>query len=915
MDKKQQDPAGPAAALVWKARPIFVSSTFRDMHAERDFLREHGFKDMAERLRERCHYLDTIDLRQGVETGGGSDEAAREMLVLKVCLDEIERSKPFLVALLGDRYGWVPPAARIEAAARDAGMPPSVDVAGKSVTELEILYGVLENREQRKRSWFYFRTLDRTGMPPEVAARFPMDTPDTDPASPAGRLQALKDRVKREMPGRWREYTLCWDVTKNALTGLEAFDAQVVRDLWGDLGTETAAYLRDAPKTWQDADARAVTDFVAERTRGYVERPAVTDTLLAHALSPATSGADWGVIVSGAPGSGKSSLFGRAYLDLADRAAKGELLLLSHAAGIFPLSGEVDRMLRRWVSELAVRLDVADPIEAAEAAAAEEGAPGERPGERPRVTSEDIEQAFAQLLVRAAAQFRVVALVDALNQFDPTIRARYLTWLPKAWPPNARFVGTTLPGDAGTALTDKPGCHELDMPPVSRDEARAIAERFYRERHHRAVNPRVLDALLDKAQPDGQPAHGNPLWLALALQEMNLLEADDFERADREFAHLSPAARMEALQLTEAQALPPDIPGVYGELLARAERHYGEARTRAFMGLITVSRTGWRESDLRELMPRVSGELWDELAFAGIRRALGAHVVQRGAYAQWDFFHVSLRETVLRRDLADEAGRKLLHGIIADHLDSLPQDDPLRISETMVHLMGLGDRGRAAAYLALQWETRYRAAAQSALAASVAALTQPIQSAGDDAERGRVTDWIATLMQCGGNDQSHGVAQVALFDLNDALSITGVAQTEAARKKLLEAARETLERLAASDPSNAGWQRDLSVSQEKIGDVLRAQGDLAGGLRAYRESLAVRERLAASDPSNAGWQRDLVVSYWKMADIGEQSGQGDAAAWWRKAYDTLASMKQRGIMLPTDAQYLETLREKAREDK
>ena len=37
---------------------------------------------------------------------------------------------------------------------------------------------------------------------------------------------------------------------------------------------------------------------------------------------------------------------------------------------------------------------------------------------------------------------------------------------------------------------------------------------------------------------------------------------------------------------------------------------------------------------------------------------------------------------------------------------------------------------------------------------------------------------------------------------------------------------------------------------------------------------------------------------------------GNARAWWRKAYDTLNSMKQRGIMLPTDAQYLEALRRK-----
>ena len=64
---------------------------------------------------------------------------------------------------------------------------------------------------------------------------------------------------------------------------------------------------------------------------------------------------------------------------------------------------------------------------------------------------------------------------------------------------------------------------------------------------------------------------------------------------------------------------------------------------------------------------------------------------------------------------------------------------------------------------------------------------------------------------------------------------------------------------------------------QKIGDVLRDQGDLAGALEAYRESLAVRRRLAAADPSNAGWQRDLTVSHDKdrrRAACPGRSGRG-----------------------------------------
>jgi tetratricopeptide (TPR) repeat protein len=84
------------------------------------------------------------------------------------------------------------------------------------------------------------------------------------------------------------------------------------------------------------------------------------------------------------------------------------------------------------------------------------------------------------------------------------------------------------------------------------------------------------------------------------------------------------------------------------------------------------------------------------------------------------------------------------------------------------------------------------------------------------------------------------------------------------------------DRLAKADPGNAGWQRDLSVSQEKIGDVQQAQGDLAAALTSYQASLAIRDRLAKADPGNAGWQRDLSVSQEKIGDV--QQAQGDLAA-------------------------------------
>ena len=54
-------------------------------------------------------------------------------------------------------------------------------------------------------------------------------------------------------------------------------------------------------------------------------------------------------------------------------------------------------------------------------------------------------------------------------------------------------------------------------------------------------------------------------------------------------------------------------------------------------------------------------------------------------------------------------------------------------------------------------------------------------------------------------------------------------------------------------PSRAAWVSTFA------GDAAVAYGDLDAALAAYQASLVIRQRLAAADPSNAAWQRDLSV--------------------------------------------------------
>ena len=76
--------SGGITSAPWQTRPVFVSSTFKDMQAERDYLRQVVFPRVEEELRKGRIQLEPIDLRQGVETADLPSEEAREQSVWKV---------------------------------------------------------------------------------------------------------------------------------------------------------------------------------------------------------------------------------------------------------------------------------------------------------------------------------------------------------------------------------------------------------------------------------------------------------------------------------------------------------------------------------------------------------------------------------------------------------------------------------------------------------------------------------------------------------------------------------------------------------------------------------------------------------------------------------------------------------------
>lgn len=830
-------------SLPWYTQPLFVSSTFSDMNAERDHLRDIVFPELSERLRERRHHLEPIDLRWGVETMTVGEQAEKELLVLKVCLNEIERCRPFFIGMLGDRYGWIPPEKRMQAAIDEKKF--STKVQGKSVTALEIEFGVLASRDQKKRSFFYYRKpLPYAEMPLDVAARF-SDEYSTESWAPDAviRLQELKqDILKKVTRGRVREYEVTWDSVNNKVTGLEAWGQQVLEDLWKELDDKTRSVATLPAPAWQDQERAYLDTFIEEHSRGFVGRSEMISCIKAMALS--SDAVHWGICVAAEPGMGKSALFAKLVRELENE----KCLILAHAAGISMRSTGVDAILRRWIQELAAHLELneSDPSKALE-------------------TLEEKKEMFAELFLQTSMNKRIIILVDALNQLEPTSTVRHMNWLPEIWPENARLVCTAIPGEETEALEKRQGIKSLKLEPTDINDAKEIIHTICRQ-YHKSIHGDVVNKLVNKKQDTYSLACGNPLWLSMAVEALILLDEDDFARTKSYKG--SPEEKLHALMLASVDGMPGSVEGLYGYLFERAEKRFGKNWLRSILCFLTVSRFGLREEDLKAIIPFQTDEAWDDLRFATFRRYFRVHLEQKGEQGLWDFSHKQVR-TFLEQDLMKNENHVItLHCTIANHLHNMDASDPLHQTEIMFHMMKGNQKQKAANYLGnVDLSENEKKGAIKILSKALSQKQNKEVVGSQWAEallkvenlENDVVYWICTRYQC---------------ELLDALSNDAVVKT---RLHIIHKVVKTSERIYNNAPESAKYARSLSVSYSKLGDIYLELGDPKTALKHWQSCLRIREELFKRVPDSLEYAKDVADAYIRVGNSYQQLDNPETA--------------------------------------
>ncbi len=654
----------PAA---WKTVRVFISSTFRDMHAERDHLVRVVFPELRERCAKRHLHLVDVDLRWGVP-----EEDAQRGKALEISLREIEDCRPYFIGLLGERYGWIP--SRYDIPDEEKFDALRDIEPGHSITAMEIYHGVLNNPEMRTHAFFYFRDpafID--SLPTERQRDFRSENDEH-----AEKLRKLKNRVRSSgLPVR----------ENYRYDDLDAWGQQVLEDLSAAIQGEHPA---DAPQPDPLDAERAYHDFFIEtRTELFIGQR----HLLARLHAFASGDLPGSMVVTGTPGCGKSALLARFVSQF--RRLEPEAFVLCHFVGASPSSTDPRQMLLRLCRELARRFGFDDEV--------------------PEDYVE-LRVCFWRFLQRAAERTRVVLVLDALNQLDETHRSHELDWLPPMPPPGLRLITSMLEGDALDAARRKYRQHQemivtslrlvdqgfIVARQLQQARKRLTTARRYRQwRAERVARGEEAPPEADRSQlryiltgvysreqtraPEEtiQRETANPLYLKLVAEELRLF--GDYDRLAEFIAGLST-----------------DVPGMFDTVLDRLEGDHSRELVEHALSLVATGRHGLLEGELLELLARPGEERFPMALWSRLYRGLAFYFKPRasvggGDEGLIDFFHQQLTKAVRGRYLETDQAQLDRHAELAGYFrrkgdpaadDTWKGDYPRSLSELVRHQIG-----------------------------------------------------------------------------------------------------------------------------------------------------------------------------------------------------------------------------------
>ena len=658
----------------WNTVRVFISSTFRDMHAERNHLMRLVFPELKAKCRELRIELIDVDLRWGV-----SEADANDGKVLDICLDLIDTCRPFFLGLLGYRYGFTPEgnvhsitAEEIYHGVLHRKVPQQIldlkkimeeQLDGKPLTaeqkdclsknylydanrrkyllrpnvppeDLPIIQSVFDriSAYQANRSFFFFRS---EALTKKLAGKNQNDFFETEPIQ-----QDKVEKLKQEI--------ICNGMHHFEYDDLDTFGEKVKEILWERIEQELQAVL-PKEKDWLEQEAEFHEVFMAERTRLFVGRRDLLDKMhsfCTHDTDPSI------LLITGEPGNGKSALMAEFTKELSEK--HSDWLILPHFVGASPDSTSIRQTLRRFCEQIYrscnLETEKRERLKQIPEDANEENRKAREAIEKEYAIPADYREllgTFQNFLKKAGASHRVVIILDAVNQFAHTDEAHKMHWLPYIVPENVRFVMSTLPGETQKVIVSRRVVPQEEiLNGLTPEQIEELVDQYLNRIQHKFPNEKVRQLFLEKVKS------GNPLYILVALDELRLFESfDDLEKRITEF--------------------PASVQELFDQVLTRIEKDFFPSLVRDCMVYIACGRYGMTAPELQTLLkihaPADSEKLPDML-WSKLYRSFGNYLFERSGVI--DFFHGQLKEAVGLRYLKKEVDRIQVHKTIAVYYES-----------------------------------------------------------------------------------------------------------------------------------------------------------------------------------------------------------------------------------------------------
>lgn len=442
-----------------RAIRVFISSTFRDMQAERDELVKYTFPQLRALCESRGVVWGEVDLRWGI-----TDEEKAEGKVLPLCLEEIKNCRPYFIGLLGERYGWVPDEIPADIIEREPWLKEHLN---RSVTELEILHGVLNNPEA-DHAFFYFRDPSYIEKLPEGQRNYFIEEKEEHKQ----KLQLLKDKIRRS------EFPL-----RENYPNPKTFGKLVLKDMTSVIDK---LFPEGSSPDSLDRDAADHEQFANSRAAVYIGRQTNFEILDRHVNS-----SDQPLVILGESGSGKSALLSTWALKYKEE--HPDELLIMHFIGASPYSADWMAMLRRIMGESKRHFNLPEDIPS---------------------KPDELKTAFANWLHMVSVRGKAVLILDALNQLEDKDAAPNLVWIPPFIPENIRMIVSTLPGRPLDEISRR-NWVSITVEPLDINEKKELITEYLMQ-YSKKLTAEHMDIIANASQT------ANPLFLRALLEELRL---------------------------------------------------------------------------------------------------------------------------------------------------------------------------------------------------------------------------------------------------------------------------------------------------------------------------------------------------------------------------------------------------------